>query len=368
MMLCGTVHHGLNVTAVGGDKLSRGLTLEGLSVSYFLRASRMYDSLMQMGRWFGYRPGYLDLCRIYMPADLRDWFEHVARAAEDLRDQLDHMAAIGATPKEYGLRVETHDVLMVTATNKQRYGAEYNLSYVREVKFPTLFSTRPEEVKWNADLVADALAAMGAPEADATRPNGSRIAGSLWRGVGGFAIRDLVKAYKTHPLALGFRGAAIAEYINAQLEIGELVDWTVALLEGEGGALPYAQFGEIRTIERAQDKEETRADLYKVRTILSPRDEAIDLTADEYEAAMTAARNARPEKGDAPAHPGGIQIRCARSAKRGLLLLYPLHPELAKSPVRIPIIAPLVSFPDSPNARTFRVMANTVFQRQEFVG
>ena len=61
---------GLKVIAIGGDKLARGLTLEGLTVSYFLRASRMYDTLMQMGRWFGYRPGYLDLCRLYTTDDL----------------------------------------------------------------------------------------------------------------------------------------------------------------------------------------------------------------------------------------------------------------------------------------------------------
>ena len=52
----------LKVIAIGGDKLARGLTLEGLTVSYFLRASKMYDTLMQMGRWFGYRPGYIDVC------------------------------------------------------------------------------------------------------------------------------------------------------------------------------------------------------------------------------------------------------------------------------------------------------------------
>jgi len=56
---------GLKVIAVGGDKLARGLTLEGLCVSYFVRTTKMYDTLMQMGRWFGYRPGYLDLCRLY---------------------------------------------------------------------------------------------------------------------------------------------------------------------------------------------------------------------------------------------------------------------------------------------------------------
>ncbi|HIF20343.1 MAG TPA: endonuclease, partial [Gemmatimonadetes bacterium] len=54
---------GRSFIAIGGDRLSRGLTLEGLAVSYYARPSRMYDTLMQMGRWFGYRPGYLDLCR-----------------------------------------------------------------------------------------------------------------------------------------------------------------------------------------------------------------------------------------------------------------------------------------------------------------
>ena len=66
---------GISVIAVGGDKLSRGLTLDGLSVSYYLRASRMYDTLMQMGRWFGYREGYNDLCRIYTTEDLAEWYQ-----------------------------------------------------------------------------------------------------------------------------------------------------------------------------------------------------------------------------------------------------------------------------------------------------
>ncbi|MEQ1673192.1 MAG: Z1 domain-containing protein, partial [Hyphomicrobium sp.] len=98
---------GLNVIAIGGDKLARGLTLEGLSVSYFLRASRMYDTLMQMGRWFGYRPGYLDLCRLYMTKELRDWFCHITEASEELRREFDHMALLNQTPKDYGLKVRS---------------------------------------------------------------------------------------------------------------------------------------------------------------------------------------------------------------------------------------------------------------------
>ena len=69
----GKYENGLSVIAVGGNKLARGITLEGLSVSYYLRTTRMYDSLMQMGRWFGYRPGYVDLCRLYTTEQLVNW-------------------------------------------------------------------------------------------------------------------------------------------------------------------------------------------------------------------------------------------------------------------------------------------------------
>ena len=121
----GNADTGLSIIAVGGDKLSRGLTLEGLTVSYFLRASKMYDSLMQMGRWFGYRPGYVDLCRLYMTPDLELWFRHIARAAEELRERLDHMAMLGSTPEQYGLRIQSHDILLVTAPNKMRHAREF---------------------------------------------------------------------------------------------------------------------------------------------------------------------------------------------------------------------------------------------------
>ena len=95
---------GLTVIAIGGDKLSRGLTLDGLCVSYFLRASRMYDTLMQMGRWFGYRPGYVDLCRLYTTSDLSEWFGHITDAADELREEFEYMAASGGTPRDYGLK------------------------------------------------------------------------------------------------------------------------------------------------------------------------------------------------------------------------------------------------------------------------
>ena len=83
---------GYHVIAIGGDKLSRGLTLEGLTISYYLRSSTMYDTLMQMGRWFGYRDGYVDLCRIYSTQNIFTNFQQISTAEKDLREQFDEMA------------------------------------------------------------------------------------------------------------------------------------------------------------------------------------------------------------------------------------------------------------------------------------
>src|SRR5450755_2807986 len=95
--LCGaTIKMRINVIAVGGFSLSRGLTLEGLMVSYFLRNSMMYDTLMQMGRWFGYRPGYEDLCRVWMPEEAEGWYAHIADSIEELREELRVMEAANA--------------------------------------------------------------------------------------------------------------------------------------------------------------------------------------------------------------------------------------------------------------------------------
>ena len=117
---------GLTVVAVGGFSLSRGLTLEGLTVSYFLRNSMMYDALMQMGRWFGYRDDYEDLCRIWMPYQAVGWYAHITEATNELFDELKRMENAKATPMQFGLAVRGHpNSLMVTARNKFGSGQKH---------------------------------------------------------------------------------------------------------------------------------------------------------------------------------------------------------------------------------------------------
>ena len=115
--------HGLTAIAVGGLSLSRGLTIEGLCVSYMYRNTRMYDTLMQMGRWFGYRSGYEDLCRIHLSPDSINWYEHIAEASEELRQQIKRMHRDRLSPKQFGLFVRAHpDRLLITAANKMHSG------------------------------------------------------------------------------------------------------------------------------------------------------------------------------------------------------------------------------------------------------
>jgi len=111
---------GSSLIAIGGFSLSRGLTLDGLTVSYFLRSSVMYDTLLQMGRWFGYRPGYEDLCRIWMTREASEWYSHIAIADDELRNDLATLERSRLTPLDFGLKVLSHpDSLLVTARNKQ---------------------------------------------------------------------------------------------------------------------------------------------------------------------------------------------------------------------------------------------------------
>lgn len=106
---------------IGGDKLARGLTIEGLVTTYFLRKSRQYDSLMQMGRWFGYRPGYEDICRVFMTDELRLYYSEIATSIEELKYDLLQMENRNLTPRDFGLKVRNNiSGLLVTGAAKMR--------------------------------------------------------------------------------------------------------------------------------------------------------------------------------------------------------------------------------------------------------
>lgn len=132
----GNEEQGLRVIIIGGFSLSRGLTLEGLMTSYYFRNSVMYDSLLQMGRWFGYRPKYGDLCRIFMTQATKSDFEFIALATQELKEDLEANSKRGLTPRDFGIRVRTgQNGLIITARNKMRTGEKFTakVNYSKDI-------------------------------------------------------------------------------------------------------------------------------------------------------------------------------------------------------------------------------------------
>lgn len=120
----------LRVIAVGGLALSRGLTLEGLLISYFYRNTSTFDVLMQMGRWFGYRTGYEDLFQIWTSRTSALWYAEVAQASQELKDDIKDMFDQKLTPKDFGIKVRDNcDELQITASNKMRNASSIQMQY-----------------------------------------------------------------------------------------------------------------------------------------------------------------------------------------------------------------------------------------------
>lgn len=120
----------LRVIAIGGLALSRGLTLEGLLVSYFYRNTSTFDVLMQMGRWFGYRSGYDDIFQIWTSKTSAEWYAEIARSSQELKDNIKNMYDQRLTPKDFGIKVRDNcDELQITASNKMRSAKGLDLRY-----------------------------------------------------------------------------------------------------------------------------------------------------------------------------------------------------------------------------------------------
>lgn len=372
---------GLKVIAVGGDKLSRGLTLEGLSVSYFLRSSKMYDTLMQMGRWFGYRPGYIDLCRLYCTTELSEWFGHIADASEELREEFGMMAASGGTPRDFGLKVQSHPVLMVTSRMKMRAARTLMLSFSGQLLETVTFSADRARIEQNLRAATELLSKIGQPELPdgITRLRGGKEQtwqGRIWQDVGVEHVLDFFRSYSTSESALKARSNLIADFVQSLSADGELRKWTVAVMGGTGGdfdALPG-----LALARREVDKDFKTSRDYRIGRLLSPRDESVDLDGDEWAKALAATKAAWQKdpgrRTSEPVEPNGPAVRLVRgttgAAGNGLLLIYPIDPATSAhagvTAVGLPMIGIGVSFPTSELGTKIPYSVNNVAWEQQY--
>src|SRR6266496_4165262 len=370
---------GLSVICIGGDKLSRGLTLEGLSISYYLRASRMYDTLMQMGRWFGYRDGYTDLCRLHTTSELEGWYRDITAADEELRQMFEDMAAQEKTPEDYGLGVKTHpDGLMITAAAKMRHGQKVMLSYSQDIVETVVFF---DDIEINQQNLLATERLIRDIDTRYTRRNVEKAGNTyIWDDVQGEAIVDFLTDYITHETARKVRSSVLNKYIMARMAEKELIEWTIALISIEDKIQKDSPFSiadlTVGLTERSRVNDPTDSK-YRIRRLVSPRDEYIDLSEEERTQALRETQRRWEEHSDRsnskemPILPSGQIIRQIRPAKRGLLLLYVLKHESESLPdAHVPIVGFAISFPKSNRGEEAAVeyVVNNIYWQQEFGG
>jgi hypothetical protein len=371
----------------------------------------MYDTLMQMGRWFGYRTGYLDLCRLFTTRTLMDWYRHIAFAEEELRREFDYMVAAGLTPANYGLRVRTHpDGMIVTALNKMSHGRTLELSWAGVLAQTTQLPKDARKIAANVKATEKLVGGLGPPAGAAGRET------RVWNDVPATVVADFVEALQFPAASARASGEQLAAFIRKQVSKipAELTSWTVALLSNAQATYDrHRQVGGLAVglIERTPEDQTSTSLLLKKANILSPADEGRDFMgkfdqawcdavngkqelADDAdwlreqigrevrEVALDLTRRwqqieppkiRRPTEGETK-RPNGRVLRVLRRPENGLLLIYPLLPPIKVVPEKpameeptgldpngSPIIGVALSFPTSATTLGVEYRVNRVW-------
>ena len=222
----------VSIIAVGGTKLSRGITLEGLSVSYFLRKSvtSASDSVTQMGRWFGYRPRYDDICKLYLTEFLLDDFREYYEAEEDLRDQLFNMDRRGLSPEEFGLRVKNLD--RPVANNRMRFAERHRIDRNFSGKLKQLIFVSIKNNQNNIDVTKNLIKNIKSTNSHKVSSDNSKF----WENIDSSLISDFLGSYKSPNSYSRFTEDSYINYINSCNQEGnELKKWNVAVVSNMSG-------------------------------------------------------------------------------------------------------------------------------------
>ncbi len=302
------VKPGRQLVAVGGNRLSRGLTLEGLTIAYFLRTTTLADSLLQMARWYGFRTGYEDLIRIWTTEGIAKWFVELALVEESLRDSITALNKAGRRPDQMAIRMRAHSKLLLTSKNKSKMQMDDVRSWSGENPQTILFPMQNRELlERNVDL-ASALLRQHPPTQDAH-------GGAIAHDVPAEDIALFLRRYEGHPNSIAFQGSEIADWILERAEAGELTNWTVFVANPQRERqvlLGGRPFGLVRRSLQANES---------IGILIDPRHEGVDLHGGPENYRTASGFNARV-------------MREERPVQQGLLLLYPLDPEPLRAPTQ----------------------------------
>jgi hypothetical protein len=334
-------HPSTAAIVLGGNKLSRGLTLEGLSVSYYLRESGAYDTLFQMGRWFGYRDGYVDLCRLYATQDLVEDFADITVAAEELYASFEELAQLGdKTPRDFALKVRSHPGrLKVTAAQKSQGAIVTDLNYSGTISETTVFNRTSNVLDTNKKQLMELL-----PHLVELDDSGLVDSSYSVYQTGLDPILNFLDGYLAHKSNYRVQPQALLDYIRSrQTGEPELTTWHVLIASPEGNnplpgvTLPNGEA--IRMVERTANKlRGSDASKFAFARLVTPEHELYDCApgssrwqeALELTQALWRAKQKNPSAStNDPAYPTKPipkASRLTRSANIGLLMIYVIDP------------------------------------------
>ncbi|MDZ8275711.1 Z1 domain-containing protein [Microbacterium aquimaris] len=307
---------------IGGNTLSRGLTLEGLTSSYFVRSASAYDTLLQMGRWFGYRGGYEDLCRVWMTDELRGWFRDLARVEQEIRDEISRYRREGLSPLELGVRIRLHPDLAITEAAKMRNAVNASLSYSGRNPQTTIFRRQDGE-RLDRNLAAakhllETIQRYGGEveEFAAGGSLGQKLRGH--RDVPAEYVLRFLDEYEFDEDQREMTSNLLTAYIRDELQHGSLEKWRVVIMEGPSGEradLPGV--GTVGTVVRSRIAE-SDDDLANIRILTSAEDRIAGI---DWQPGETA-----------PKGPDLLVERSTRHPAEGILRIYLIDRTSAPKP------------------------------------
>ena len=303
---------------VGGNTLSRGLTLEGLVSSYFVRTARAYDSLLQMGRWFGYRPGYADLVRIWMPAETRGWFSDLAAVELEIRDEIKQYAeeAENVTPAQVAVRIRQHPQMQITSAAKMRDAVKVRASvdYGGTRQQTILFNHRDRG--WLRDNIETTRRLLrGLDLGGRPRHPGRRVASDVPAG----RVMSFLRDYHFQDNARNMKNDQLRAYIDRQREQGRLETWSVALMGASTGDRSIdLGAGPVNLITRSRvDLDQPWAN---IKSLVSTVDRVVDLGLEPGEISRAAGLTPDVALTDKVLR----ELRDRQRPDTGLLAVYPI--------------------------------------------
>lgn len=312
----------VNVIAVGGNTLSRGLTLEGLVVSVFVRSADMYDTLLQMGRWFGYRPGYADLPRIWMPAAMRRWFSHLASVEADMRREIERYLTEHRTPLDMAVRIRCHPKMRVTAPSRMNSAVRAAAAYGGQLIETRYFPCAPDDSEagvwdvaaWHEANEGAALSLLATAHREGVRAETGRSAAVLYRRVPSSAVLEFVDKYSFDQRSIEYSSTLVRAYIEKRMAKGGLKTWNVGVLGKELPSKPRVELPDglmMGAVTRTRTKASENDPVADIKTLTGSRDPGLDLD-------LSRATGATPSRQELTA------LRAKQEPDVGLLLLYPI--------------------------------------------